>query len=411
MSVVSNLTILSLSCQINSFSPLFSIASSTFNHKISFQCAKFQNFYAQFYYSSQQNNNLYISSCAFLHFLDRAIQINKNQYYNKTFFNFFSPIREKYDETVIKNCIFCGIKSFHFKGGALLCFGHLKVKNSEFLKCMTHGYGIIASYSLISVENTVFYKVTSLFTSSIFSDSKHNETFLVKGNLFNRCNSEICLGIIYRPSFSDDFKYSYNNFSSISTKGDYGAIIINQSKTYFSYSIISNVEGPNYNSGIFIESNFFTKIESCIFCNLSRTSEDSNFGIALQIMINQNPSFISNCIFGEMLSFAPILFCSYNNILVDNSCFFQKRENIVFLPFFEFVNCTYDTYCYIENNIRLFTNFRKEIITETKSMNVTYNRNNLEYDLYLHFPFLLVLFFLILYYSRTVFVDLIIFCF
>ena len=73
---------------------------------------------------------------------------------------------------------------------------------------------------------------------------------------------------------SDDFNFVYNNLSTSVVKGDYGSIIVNRSKTYFSYSFISNIHKSKYNCGIYIQTNYFTKIESCFFCNFSRSSTD-----------------------------------------------------------------------------------------------------------------------------------------
>lgn len=398
MNFISNLTILSLSRKIISTSPHFSVPLATINQKISFNNGLFQNLVSPFFYSPKQNNNLYLSTCTFQNFLDRAVHINQNQYINKTFLKFLATIKNDYDGTVIENCKFCGVRSYHLKGGAIFSLGYLKIRNSAFLKCISHGYGVIASLSFISVENTVFYKNIALFTSSIYSDSQKKESFQIILNSFSKCKSRVCLGIIYRPSPSDDFRYIYNNFSSSTIKGDYGSIIVNKSKTYFAYSVISNIKKSNLNCGIYIHTNYFTQIESCIFCNLSRTSTESNFGIALQITASENLSFISNCIFGKMDSVAPILFCSFNNVLVSNSCFFQKREEIAFLPFFDFVNCTYGKECPAEGRINLLTIIERKTNNQTNDLSYnSYSRNDLEYDLYIHFPFLLAAILVFLY--------------
>lgn len=400
MNFLSNLTILSLTRQSFAISPHFSVPLISNNQKISFYSGKYQNFFSPFYYSQKQNNNLYLSACTFQNFLDRVININQKYFENQTFFSFLVPIKQSFDETIIKNCKFCGIKSFHVKGGAIVSFSDIKIRNSAFLKCTSKGYGTIASFSLISIKNTVFYKNVALFTSSIFSDSENSKSFQINYSSFNKCKSRICLGIIYRPSPSDGFNFAYNNLSTSVVKGDYGSVIVNRSKTYFAYSFISNIIKSKYNCGIYIQTNYFTKIESCIFCNLSRTSTDSNFGIALQIEISEKTSFIQNCIFGKMEVTAPLFFCSFNNILVNNSCFYQKREEVALLPFFDFINCTYGKPCSIENKINLSTIIHNEDDIETTNIiNGSYIRNEFEYDLYAHLPFLLLLFLIILYFS------------
>lgn len=398
MNFLSNLTVLSLSHQMSSASPCFINPLILMNQKISFHYGRFHNFFSPFFYSPKQNINLYLSMCTFEKFLDRAVQINQIHYVNKTFFNFFTTVQLNSEGTIIDNCKFCGINSLNLKGGAILSIGKLKVKNSAFLRIKSQGYGVVASSSSMSIENTIFYKNVALFTSSIFSESENNESFHIKCNSFSKCRSKICLGVIYKPLPSNDFKYSYNNISVNTVNGFYGSIIVNKSETYFSYSVISNVKKSKYNCGIYINVNYLTKIESCVFCNLSRISTDSNFGIALQIDISDAPSFISNCIFGKMEVSAPILFCSLNNVLVSNSCFFQKREEFAYLAFFDFIDCTYDKACPIENKINLFT-----IINESKNetnylKSFPEIRNEFEYETYLHLPFMLALILVVLYF-------------